>query len=96
MSSNAATLVANVNTNRAWFQPTQYLVKNRTQEEWVLVRDLVAAKRIAETYPDAEFPAEGQSALAALDAETEVATAKVSLDTRMAAIQTAWNTAATD
>ena len=84
------------NANRSWALPTQYLVKDRTEPEWVELRAALATKRISEQYEDEEFPASVQAYLAAADAVTEVATAKVALDSNLASVQTAWNAAASD
>ncbi len=96
VSAGQTALVTRINANHAWSLPTQYLVKDRTEREWVALRDALATKRISEQDEEEEFPQSARDALAAVDAETEVATAKVNLDTRIAAVQTAWNTGATD
>lgn len=100
VSSELATLVNRVRTNRARSSfghlPVQYLVTERSEANWVALRDALAAKRIAEQDEEETFPASAQNHLAAVDAESEIATAKVNLDTRIAAVQTAWNLAAAD
>ena len=87
--------VETIHGNNSWRFPTQYLVKDRSQEDWVALRDALAAKRISENY-DEPFAQSAQDHLAGVDAEAEIATAKVNLDTYMAAVQTAWNAAVTE
>jgi hypothetical protein len=89
-------LVTRINANRKWGLPTQYLAKDRTEAEWVELRSALATKRISEEDAEEVFPQSIQSDLAAADAVSEVATAKVNLDSGIAAVQTAWNAAASD
>src|SRR6185503_5121568 len=95
VSEGQRTLLCRIQTNgAAWHVPTQYLVKDRTEAQWVALRDLLAAKQIHERDETAAYPEASSSALAAIDAENEVATAKVNLDAGMVSVQTAWNAAA--
>ncbi len=94
VSQGQRTLVTRIQANGSWRFPTPYLVKDRTEAQWVELRDLLAAREIHAREATIPFPAEAQSRLAAIDAESEIATAKVSLDGGMAAVQTAWNSAA--
>jgi len=96
VSAGQVALLSCVQANRSWGFPVQYLVKDRTEREWVALRDLLAAKRISEQDEEEEFPQSARDALAAVDAETEIATARVNLDSNLAAVQTAWNTAASN
>lgn len=90
------TLANRIQANGSWRFPAQYLTKDRTEAQWVELRDLLAVKQIHERDETAPFPAEVQSRLAAIDAESEIATAKVNLDSAMASVQTAWNAAASN
>jgi hypothetical protein len=94
LTEGQRTLANRIRTNGSWHLPTQYLVKDRSEAQWVALRDLLAAKRIHAEDPSAPFTEAAQSQLAAIDAEQEVATAKVSLDTALASVQTSWNAAA--
>jgi len=69
-------------------------VKDRAEADWVALRDALAAKEIAERDPEESFADSAQAVLARIDAEAEIAAAKVAHETRIAAVQTAWNTAA--
>lgn len=96
LSGNQATLLGRIHENRSWGLPTQYLVKDRTQAEWVALRAALATKRISERYEDEVCPQETHSYLAAIDGDGEIAAAKVNLDSHIASVQTSWNTAASD
>lgn len=96
VSEGQRTLANRIQANGSWRFPTQYLVKDRTEAQWVVLRDLLAVKQIHEKDATAPFPEASVSQLAAIDAENEIATAKVNLDAGMASVQTAWNAAAAD
>lgn len=93
-SAGVRAAVETIYANQSWRLPTVYLVKDRAQADWVALRDALATKRISENYGE-PFDQAAQDTLAGVDAETEIATAKVNLDTYMAAVQTAWNEAVT-
>lgn len=94
LAPGKAALLERVCTNQGWHLPVRYLVKDRSEAEWVALRDALAAKEIAERDPEETFENSAQSVLARIDAEAEVAAAKIAHETRIAAVQTAWNTAA--
>jgi hypothetical protein len=96
LSAGQAALITRIDANRSWSLPTQYLVKDRSEADWVALRAALAAKRISEQDPEEECAQSARDALAAADAVSEVATAKVNLDTHLAGVQTAWNLAAAD
>ena len=97
VAADKATLVRRIQTNRAaWSLPVQYSVKDRTEAQWVALRDAVDMKRASERDAEELLAEEHQSLLASVDAESEIAAAKVALDTNLASVQTAWNIAASD
>ncbi len=96
VSAGQAALVERVQANRTWGLSAQYLVKDRPEAEWVALRAALATKRISEEDPQEEFSQSARDDLAVADAVSEVATAKVNLDSNIAAVQTAWNAAASD
>ena len=89
------TTLQTIRANRVWDLPAQYLVVNRTQAEWVELRDALDARRIQN---DAGEPLEQEviDLLADVEGVLAVSAAKVNLDTNHAAVQTAWNTAVSD
>jgi hypothetical protein len=96
VTAEQAARVTKIFANQKWGLPTQYLVKDRTEPEWVALREALAAKRISEQDEDEPLAQSAQEYLAAADAVSEVAAAKVSLDAGIASVQTAWNLAASD
>ena len=94
VSEGQRALVNKIRANESWRLPVQYLAKDRSEAQWVELRDLLAAQRIHAEDGEAPFPAEAQGRLAAIDAESEIATAKVNRDAGIAAVQSAWNAAA--
>jgi hypothetical protein len=88
-------LIRASHANRSWDLPAQYLVKARSQEGWVALREALDTKRISEVY-GYEFPTSSRSSLAAVDAEPEIASAKSNLDANLFEVQTAWNVAASN
>lgn len=95
VSAAQAAIVQTIQANNSWGFPAQYLVKNRSEANWVALRDALDTKRIASQYGE-PYPLEAQTFLAGVDAEPEIAAAKVLLDTNLASVQTAWNSAAAD
>ena len=95
VSASASATVDRILANGIWDLPTQYLVKDRTQAQWVDLREALSVEAIAAKYGE-PFPQVTQSYLAGVNAESEIATAKVNLDTNLAAVQTAWNAGVTE
>lgn len=87
--------LTNLRANRSWRLDTQYLVSNRSEKDWVALRDALDAKRIA-TKEGTSVPPNSAALLAQVDAEAAVAAAKVNLDTYKAAVQTSWNSAVSE
>ena len=83
------------NANSSWELPTEYLAENRTEAEWVALRDALAVERINANHGE-PFPSSVQSYLSTIRAGSKVSTAKVNLDTYLASVQTAWNAAVTN
>lgn len=95
LTSAEQSTLSKVRDNRSWRLATQYLVVDRTEPDWVALMDALAAKTIAENDEEA-VPPQSQSLLSEEDSDPAVSAAKVNLDTYMAGVQTAWNTAVSD
>jgi hypothetical protein len=97
ISAQQRTTLAQIRANRAQDMskdsPTEFLVVDRQQVEWVALRDALANEHIAIKLPDT-LDQTAQANLATWRANGSVAAAKNSLDTTLAAVTTAWNTAA--
>ena len=84
--------LATIRANRRWKLPMEFLVTNRTQADWVALRDNLSQERIT---TELEEPLEAvvAQALATARANSEVAAAKTRLDSDYSAIQLAWDAA---
>jgi hypothetical protein len=89
-----ATLTA-IRANRAYELPIEFLVVNRSQQEWVDLRDALANERI-EPEVGEEPDAGDQAALATWRAVNAVASAKSSTLANLASVTTSWNTASAE
>jgi len=89
-------LLERIQANRSWKLPTPYLAEDRSEADWVRLRSALAEKRISEQDEDEVLTDATQTYLAGIDSGNEVATARVLLDANIAAVQTAWNQAASE
>lgn len=94
LTSEQAILLNRLQTNtQAWNIPLEYLVLEKTQEEWVRLRAALANEKISAKYGE-DPDGDDQAHLATVRALNEVVTAKVNLDTKLGAITDAWEEAA--
>jgi hypothetical protein len=70
--------------------PLPYRVAERTEAEWLQIRDAVAAKRTHEKFGD-DVPAEVTQFLASLDADQGVAAAASNSGSCLAGVQALWD-----
>ena len=94
VSSEQAAIVRCIKANRSWEVSVEFLVKNRTEPNWVELRSALATERIAAQDAEETCPLSTQTYLAQVRAETEIALARVNKDANLVAVQTAWNAAA--
>jgi hypothetical protein len=95
LSADEKGAMRTIRDNAHWKLPVQYLTVERTEADWVKLRDYLDARRIAQEDGE-EVPAEVTSFLATVESDGKVSGAKASLDSSLAAIQTAWNAAVTE
>jgi len=85
-----------IRTNRAaWNLPTEFLVVNRSEEEWVQLRDFLANERIAPKVGEEPDPS-AQAALANWRANASVAAARTGLTSNLDSMRSTWNQATGD
>jgi hypothetical protein len=89
------TALLTARANAAWNLPPEFLVVNRSQEDWVRLRDALANERIARKLDDQPDPA-AQALLANWRAVPAVAMARSGLDTHLEQVRVNWNAAAGD
>ena len=78
--------------NRDWKLPLEYLTVDRSQEDWVVLRDALANQEWTAEEGVLADPA-CAAFLGTCKADTQVAQAAASLGSTVAAVQTAWNAA---
>jgi len=78
-----------IRLNRSWKQPTEFLTVDRTQEEWVALRDALANERISAENGEDPDP-DAQALLAQLRSNPAVSAAKANLDANLALITATW------
>lgn len=89
--AKTATL-ATLRSNRDWKLPVEFLVVDRSEEEWVAVRKALANERICAKYEDP--PDVGmQASLATWRAAPACAAAKVAFDLNGDSVRAAWDAA---
>lgn len=81
--------------NRAYELPIEFLVVERSQQEWVNLRDALANERVEPEIGEEPDPGD-QAALATWRAVNAVSAAKSSTDANLSAITTSWNAASTE
>ena len=92
LSATPKAVLSKLKGNTVWDVLPQYRAADRTQAEWVALRDALANKRIAEAAGGT--PDEGcTQLLATADADPAVSAAKANLDSKLAEVTTAWNAA---
>jgi hypothetical protein len=83
-----------IRANKAqWELPLEYLASERSEPQWVALRDALANERIAIRRDEDPDPA-AATLLAQVRAEPAVANASANLTANLTAITTAWNVAA--
>jgi hypothetical protein len=93
LSQGQKTTLSTVRANRAsWDSPPEYLTVNRSQTEWVQLRDALANERIAIDYPDTLDQAL-QAQLATWRASEAVAAATSGIGANLQMVTNAWNSA---
>lgn len=92
LAAGKVTALSTIQANASWKLPTQYLVKDRDQAEWVAIRKALNNERICAKYED-EPNSDMQAALSSWRADANVAAAKSALDTNLSAVQSAWDSA---
>jgi len=80
--------LARVRANEHWQLPTEFLLVDRTESQWVALRDALANEKIAPRYGEETAP-QHASVLGAARAHADVALAKTRLDSNLASFKTA-------
>jgi hypothetical protein len=93
LSEGQKTTLSTIRTNRAaWDSPLEFLTVNRTEIEWVHLRDCLTNERVAVEYPD-NLDQAMQAELGTWRANQSVAAAITSLGTNLSSVTSTWNSA---
>jgi hypothetical protein len=94
LSPNVAAILSTTRVNQtAWDLPLPYCLKDRSQEDWVALRDALDNERVSAKENESPDP-DMQAYLSNVRADPVIATAQTNLNTNLGAIQTAWDAAA--
>ena len=94
IQSQKDTLTA-IRGNSDWDRPTEFLVTNRTDADWLELRDCLAKERIAAAQDEDPDP-DAQATLDEYRSASPVAAAKASLDANLGVVTAAWEQAIGD
>lgn len=92
LSAAEKTALANIQANRTWATPIEFLVINRTDQQWLDLSEALTNEAVANEEGTA-VEAACANLLLTERAKTEVASAKTNFDANVSAVTTAWNTA---
>lgn len=95
LTSNQRTALITIRANKAWGFPEEYLVVERTEAQWLALRDALSVERQAQELPDMASESAAQL-LTTFRADPAVAFAAIGVQTELPLITNAWNTAAGD
>ncbi len=93
LGENHRAALSAIRANRNWKLPVEFLVVERTQAQWVHLRDCLANERIAAALDDEEPDDQVQATLAELRAQPQVAIAKANCDAGLDVITDTWEQA---
>lgn len=92
LAGDIAARLAMITSHARWLAPIQYKVVERSESDWIMLRDCLAHKRISEEYGDDMHP-DAVAFLQQCDADPTVSAAKTSTDLNLDAVTAAWNNA---
>ena len=88
LSQDQRAQLGRIRANRQWELPTEFLLVDRTETQWVALRDALANEKIAPRYGDQTAP-EHVAVLATACAHADVASARMRLQANLATTQSA-------
>ncbi len=93
LSQNRRNALSAIRANRRWKLPVEFLVVERSEAQWVELRDCLANERIAAGLDDEDPDDQAQAILADLRAQPQVAIAKANCDAGLDVITDTWEQA---
>jgi hypothetical protein len=92
LNNTKRSTLATIQANRHWELPVEFLVVDRTEAQWVRLRNCLANERVAAKLGEDPDP-DSQATLAQLRSNPLVAAAKANVDANLAVVTTAWEQA---
>jgi hypothetical protein len=92
LSQSQRNMLASIRGNADWDLPLEFLVLDRSEADWVQLRDCLANERVSAQLGEAP-DANAQAALTQLRSQPLVAAADANLDANLAVVQLAWHQA---
>lgn len=87
--------LARMRSNAGWSLPSEYLVMEQSERDWVFLRDALAAERYSQAKGTA-LPTRATQILTAARSDPAVALARASKEVLLSSVTSAWNTALAD
>ena len=92
LSTSQQNALVAIHGNRSWDLPIEFLLVDRSEADWVVLRDCLANERIAAKIQEDADP-DAQAVLAQARSHPAVAAAKANLDVNLAVVRGAWEQA---
>lgn len=92
LSAGEKTALANIQANRSWATAIEFLVINRTDQQWLALTEALTNEAVA-TEEGTSVETACASLLLTERAKSEVSSAKTSFDANASAVASAWDTA---
>lgn len=92
MASSTIRVLSIIESNRRWTAPTYYKTVERTEPDWIRLRNSLASGRIVEGLGD-DMPSQTMMSLRQFDADPTVSASRTNVELNLEAVTLAWETA---
>ncbi len=92
LSQTQVAQLGRIRANKTWELPEEFLLVDRSEAQWVALRDALANEKISPRYGEETAPAHAAT-LSAARSNNDVSMAKTRLDSNLTGVQAAINTA---
>ncbi|MCI0676139.1 MAG: hypothetical protein L0Y42_10245 [Phycisphaerales bacterium] len=95
LSTAKKAILTKIRTNESWGLPIEFLTVERTEAQWVALRNALANERISAQSGESPDP-DAQTLLTQARSDATVSAATANLGANLAGVTAAWNSAVTD
>lgn len=92
LTAEQRTVISTIRANQHWQLPVQYLAVNRTEAQWVELRDALAHSRVQQAR-GGEVAAHATAVITQANSQTATVAANMNLETRLSALRSRLETA---